>query len=187
MTLLSHRNNLMAKKNILHGFAFKKLDEISNGLVIPSGNEETESLLKMELPPESIYTPPVKRVAKPITKPRVARLQKLEIDNNVFTPMINVVPTINPTNVPTNNPVIVPTQEQKFKGISRRKKQRILPEDLDMSEYGALPDKQAKITYLAMRGWSLKVELRGNTFYHYATRYINRKKKRLYLGSVNDN
>lgn len=177
----------MAKKNLLHGFVFKKLDEISNGLMIPTGNAKTEPVPKVELPPEPVHTPPVRQIAKPITKPRVASLQKLEIDNKAFTPMVNVVPTINPTNVPTNDLVVVPTKEQKFKGLSRRKKQRILPEDLNMSEYGALPDKQAKITYLAMRGWSLKIELRGNTFYHYATRYINRKKKRLYLGSVNDN
>jgi hypothetical protein len=30
----------------------------------------------------------------------------------------------------------------------------------------------------------MKVEPRGNGFYHYATRYVNRKKKRIYLGSV---
>ena len=88
--------------------------------------------------------------------------------------------------VSTSVPVVVPTQEPKYKGLTRRQKQRILPEDLNMSEYGALATKQEKITYLAMRGWSLKEEIRGNTFYHYATRYVNRKKKRLYLGSVNE-
>jgi hypothetical protein len=98
--------------------------------------------------------------------------------------MTNVVPTINPMNVPTNKVVVVSEEKPKFKGLSRRARQRITPEDLNMAEFGALQNKQERITYLAIRGWSLKVEPRGNGFYHYATRYVNRKKKRLYLGSV---
>jgi hypothetical protein len=109
---------------------------------------------------------------------------RIEIDSNAFTPMKNVVPTINPMNVPTNKAVVVSEEKSKFKGLSRRARQRITPEDLGMLEFGALPNKQERITYLAIRGWSLKVEPRGNGFYHYATRYVNRKKKRLYLGSV---
>ena len=179
----------MAKKNLLHGFVFKKLDEISNGLMIPTGNAKTEPVPKVELPLDPVYTPPVKQVAKPITK-RVAPLQKLEIDNKAFTPMINVVPTINPTNVPTNDPVVVPTKEQKFKRLSRKAKQRVTHEDLNWDELSALPTKQDKIVYLSMRGWSLKTEMRNNTLFHYATKYIRNSigdldKKRLYLGSVN--
>ena len=176
----------MAKKSKLNGFSFKKLDEINNGLQIPTGNAIIQPPPKMELSPEPVYTPPNRQVAKPISKPRIAPFHKLAIDSKAFTPMTNVVPTIHSVNVPTKKSVVVPTQEPKFKGLSRRRKQRISPEDLNMNEFAALPTKQAKITYLAMHGWSLKQEMRGNTFYHYATRYINRKKKRLYLGSVNE-
>ena len=177
----------MAKKSKLNGFVFKKLDEISNGLQIPTGNAiEAPPLPPKEIIEEPVYTPPVRQAAKPTNKPRVAPFRKLDIDNTSFTPMTNVVPTIQPVSVPTNEPVVVPTQEPKYKGLTRRQKQRILPEDLNMSEYGALATKPEKITYLAMRGWSLKEEIRGNTFYFYATKYIKRKKKRLYLGSVNE-
>ena len=181
----------MAKKSKLNGFVFKKLDEISNGLQIPTGNA-----IRQQAPPppkeiieEPVYIPPApvrQQVAKPTSKPRLAPFRKLDIDNTSFTPMTNVVPTIQPVIVPTNEPVVVPTQEPKYKGLTRRQKQRIWPEGLNMSEYGALATKPEKITYLAMRGWSLKEEIRGNTFYHYATKYIKRKKKRLYLGSVNE-
>ena len=182
----------MEKKSKLNGFVFKKLDEISNGLQIPTGNA-----IRQQAPPppkefieEPVYnhpTPVRQQVAKPTSsKPRVAPFRKLDIDNTSFTPMTNIVPTIQPVSVPTNVSVVVPTQEPKYKGLTRRQKQRILPEDLNMSEYGALATKQEKINYLAMRGWSLKEEIRGNTFYHYATKYIKRKKKRFYLGSVNE-
>ena len=186
----------MAKKSKLNGFVFKKLDEISNGLQIPTGNA-----IRQQAPPppkeiieEPVYIPPApvrQQVAKPTSKPRLAPFRKLDIDNTSFTPMTNVVPTIQPVIVPTNVPVVVPTtQEPKYKGLTRRQKQRISPQDLNMSEYGALTTKPEKITYLAMRGWSLRVEARGNTFYHYASKYVREgirlKKKKLYLGSVNE-
>lgn len=217
----------MAKKSKLNGFIFKKLDEINNGLQIPTGNVIKPPQPKAELPREPVHTPyvkevsksiskseiavsshepvhipPVKQVAKPISKPKIAvSLNKIEIDSMAFTPMTNIVPTIEskgvptkrnvvvPTvkakNVPTNRNVVVPSNTKIFKRLSRKAKQRVTHEDLNMAEYGALQTKQDKIVYLSMRGWSLKVEVRGNTLYHYATRYVNRQKKRLYLGSVN--
>jgi hypothetical protein len=235
----------MAKKSKLNGFVFKKLDEINNGLQIPTGNVIKPPYPKAELPREPVYTPHVKEVskpiskpevvvsshepvyipsvkqvvAKPISKPKIAVLfNKMEIDSMAFTPMTNIVPTIEskgvptkrtivvptvvkaknvptkrtvvmPTvkakNVPTNRNVVVPSNTKIFKRLSRKAKQRVTHEDLNMAEYGALQTKQDKIVYLSMRGWSLKVEVRGNTLYHYATRYVNRQKKRLYLGSVN--
>ena len=178
----------MAKKSKLNGFVFKKLDEISNGLQIPTGNTiEAPPLPPKEIIEEPVYIPPVKQ---PINKPRVAPFRKLDIDNTSFTPMTNIVPTIQPVSVPTNEPVVVPTQEPKYKGLTRRQKQRILPEDLNMSEYGALATKPEKITYLAMRGWSLRVESRGDKFYHYASKYVKEgiklRKKKFYLGSVSE-
>lgn len=170
----------MAKKSKLNGFVFKKLDEISDGLKIPTGNAINYEAPPVELSPEPVIAPPVKPVPtqQQVSKRKIEPLRKLPIDSKAFTPMTNVVPTI-------EAPVVV-TKRDKLKRLSRKAKQRVLPEDLNMNEYGALPDKHAKILYLAMRGWSLKVEQRGNTFYHYATRYIKRKKKRLYLGSVNE-
>jgi hypothetical protein len=217
----------MTKKSKLNGFVFKKLDEINNGLQIPTGNVIKPPLPKAELPHEPVYNPPVRQIAKQVDKPKViapthesvytlpvrqvakpvskpkieVSFNKVEIDSMAFTPMTNVVPTIEskgvptkrnvfvPTtkskNVPTNRSVFVPSKTKIFEKLSRKAKQRVTHEDLNMAEYGALQTKQDKIVYLSMRGWSLKVEVRGNTLYHYATRYVNRRKKRLYLGSVN--
>ena len=58
------------------------------------------------------------------------------------------------------------------------------PEEPNLAEIAALKTKQQKIVYLAMRGWSLKEEKRGKHLYHYMTKYLNRKKKRFYLGRV---
>jgi hypothetical protein len=199
----------MAKNDILRGFAFKKMPEISNGLIIPTGNDTRPE--KKEIPKAITPTfvkpkeePLHKNVAQPTKKaePRAVQPPKrIQIDTKAFTPMTNVVPTIEsndvptkrnivvPTvkakNVPTNRNVVVPSNTKIFKRLSRKAKQRVTHEDLNMAEYGALQTKQDKIVYLSMRGWSLKVEVRGNTLYHYATRYVNRQKKRLYLGSVN--
>jgi hypothetical protein len=173
----------MAKKNLLGGFKFEKLPEISNGLIIPTGNDTRPKQVVQ-------IATPVSEPARQAPKPKIVRqppnhnFGKLDVDFKAFTPMTNVVPTIEGNNVPTNKPVIVPEREPKFKGLSRRVRQRITHEDLNLEEFGALKSKQERITYLALRGWSMKVEPRGNGFYHYATRYVNRKKKRLYLGSV---
>lgn len=162
----------MATKSKLNGFVFKKLEEINNGLQIPTGNavQPTESIIETTPQPKTIQTEQ--------TNP-VPTFQKLEIDNTAFTPMTNVVPTIENSSKP-DKPVI----EQKFKKLSRKARQRIMPEDLNLEEYGALPDNKARITYLALHGWSIKPEHRGNRAFYYATRYIKRKKKRFYVCPV---
>lgn len=173
----------MGKKNLLGGFKFEKLPEISNGLILPTGNDTRPKAVAPTAPqiPE-----PVRQASRPKTarQPQTHNFKKLQVDSKAFTPMTNVVPTIEGNSMPTNKYVNVPQNEPKFKGLSRRVGQRITTEDLNLQEFGALQGKQERITYLALRGWSLKVEPRGNGFYHYATRYVNRKKKRLYLGSV---
>ena len=180
----------MAKKSKLNGFVFKKLDEISNGLKIPMGNA-----IRQQAPPppkefieEPVYIPPApvrQQVAKPTSKPRIAPFRKLDIDSTLFTPMTNIVPTIQPVSVPTNELVVVPTQEPTYKGLTRRQKQRVTHEDLDLVEFAAQVTIHDKIIYLSLRGWALKVKERGNGLYRFATKYINRKKKSIYLGSVN--
>jgi hypothetical protein len=175
----------MAKKNLLSGFKFEKLPEISNGLMIPVGNDLRPKQVEVQTAPP--IPEPVRQAPKPKTvqqQPRSHSFGKINVDSQAFTPMTNIVPTIEGNDVPTNKPVIVPTNEPKFKGLSRRARQRVTHEDMNMAEYGALQSKQEKIVYLSLRGWSLKVETRGNALYHYATRYVNRKKKRLYIGAV---
>lgn len=199
----------MAKNNILGGFSFTKMPEISNGLIIPTGNDtrpEKNDIPKVITPtcvkpkeeplPNNVAQPTNKVESKAVQRPK-----RIQIDTKAFTPMTNIVPTIESNGVPTKRTIVVPTVKAKnvstnrnvvvpsntkiFKQLSRKAKQRVTHEDLNMAEYGALQTKQDKIVYLSMRGWSLKVEVRGNTLYHYATRYVNRQKKRLYLGSVN--
>ena len=154
----------MAKKDskqILGSFSFKKVPEITEGLVIPTGN--------------NIHTD--KETSKKHVTSIVKEVQReIKVDIEGFTPMTNIVPTIRPDK----------TKKSKFKGLSNKAKQSITPDDLNLEEIASLPTKQDKVTYLAMHGWSLKIEQRGNNFYHYATKYIKRKKKRYYLGSIND-
>ena len=80
----------------------------------------------------------------------------------------------------------MPTSSKKVVPTNAPKKQTIVDSDINLSEFGALKTKDDKVLYLAMRGWSLKVEQRRNAFFHYATKYISRKKKRIYLGSINE-
>ena len=173
----------MAKKSKLNGFVFKKLDEISNGLQIPTGNaiRQQEPPPPKEIIEEPVYIPPApvrQQVAKSTSKPKLAPFRKLDIDNTSFTPMTNVVPTIQPVIVPKNEPVVVPTtQEPKYKGLTRRQKQRVTHEDLDLVEFAAQVTIHDKIIYLSLRGWALKVKEKGNGLYRFATKYINRKKK----------
>ena len=166
----------MAKKdrsNMLGNFSFTKVPEITDGLVIPTGNAtRPRSEPVMAELVEPTFTPKTKRAKRPTNVPT---FEKLDIDTKAFTPMTNVVPTLSKTVVPT----------PKLKGKLGQAKQRITHQDLDLEEIAALPTKQEKALYLAMRGWSLKVEQRRNAFFHYATKYISRKKKRIYLGSVN--
>ena len=174
----------MAKKNLLGGFKFEKLSEISNGLIIPTGNDtRPQQVVQAASPiPETVRQA---KELKTIKQLQNLNFRKLELDSQSFEPMTNVVPTIEDIYVSTNKPVIVPESEPKFKGLSRRARQRVTHEDLNWEEFGALSSKKERITYLALRGWSLKVQRRGNGLYHYATRYVNRNKKSLYLGSVN--
>ena len=44
--------------------------------------------------------------------------------------------------------------------------------------------KADKINYLAQKGWRLNAEIRGTQVYDYAIKYINREKKRIYLGKT---
>jgi hypothetical protein len=170
----------MKKKNLLNGFKLEKLPEISNGLIIPTGNDiRPKQIVQAQPTPE-----PVRQAPKPKTvqQPPNHNFGKLNVDFTAFTPMTNVVPTIEGIHVPTN--------ESKFKGLSRRARQRVTHLDMNVEEFGALPTKQDKIVYLSMRGWSLKTEARGNNLYHYATKYVRNEegkldKKRLSLGSVN--
>jgi hypothetical protein len=159
----------MATKSKLNGFVFKKLDEINNGLQIPTGNavQATESILETTPQPKTIQTEQTNSAST---------FQKLEIDNSAFTPMTNVVPTI--------ENISATKQDSTSKGLSRRARQRIIPEDLNIAEYGALPDNKARLTYLALHGWSIKPEQRGNGVFYYATRYVKRKKKRFYICPV---
>jgi hypothetical protein len=45
-------------------------------------------------------------------------------------------------------------------------------------------NKNDKINYLARRGWRISCEVRKNQPYDYAVKYINRQKKRIYLGKT---
>lgn len=161
----------MAKKNFLADFEFKKFDNLSSGLEIPttnslkgSVNHEVEKKPKIE---------PVEKVV--LKKKKQVELPKLNYKKKEVKPLVHVVPT-SPKNsvVDTYKPIfVVPTFLKKT--------------DLgfDKNEL-ALLSKEEKILFLAMRGWTLKVERRRNGLFHYATKYINRKKQRIYLGSINN-
>jgi phage terminase large subunit-like protein len=102
--------------------------------------------------------------------------KEVKVDMEAFIPMTNIIPTIKSEKA----------KKPKFKRLSNKAKQSITPDDLNLEDIAALPTKHDKVIYLAMHGWSLKIEQRGKNFYHYATKYINRKKKRYYLGSINE-
>lgn len=170
----------MAKKNLLGDFEFKKFDNLNNGIEIPVSNSlkvKKESEEKNAVPTKPVEQ---KKVVSKEEKRTPIDLPNLNyIDKEQIKPLVNVVPTSSPKKVvSTNTPKVVPT--------SAPKKQTIVDSDINLSEYGALKSKDEKVLYLAMRGWSLKVEQRRNGFFHYATKYISRKKKRIYLGSINE-
>lgn len=188
----------MAKKNLLGDFEFKKFDNLSNGIEIPVTNSlkaKKEAVQKNVVPTPVVPTKSVeekkvlsKERKSPIDLPNFNYKGKEEVK-----PLINVVPTSSPKKVvPTNTPKVVPTSKKVVPTMSKvvptnaPKKQTIVDSDINLSEYGALKTKDEKVLYLAMRGWSLKVEQRRNAFFHYATKYISRKKKRIYLGSINE-
>jgi hypothetical protein len=93
-------------------------------------------------------------------------------------------------------------QLERFKGIYwevalkyiNKKKYRVYIKELagipnydDYSKVDMLKIRDMTATerrvYLCKRGWSIKVMLRGNAEYEYATKYINRKKKHIYIGA----
>ena len=180
----------MSKKVNLGGFKLKLMPEVSNGLIIPVGNNfrpqdatNSEPIISSFVEPKP---PPKQRISKPnIAENRNNYLGKIELDSSAFTPMTNVVPTI--------EGVAVPDEKPTFKGFTRRQKQRVTPEDMDLTEFTAQPTIGDKILYLSLRGWSLKVRPRGNGFYRFATKYVWKdrdgkpklEKKSIYLGSVN--
>lgn len=184
----------MAKKDLLGDFEFKKFDNLSNGIEIPVTNSlkaKKETVQKKVVPTPVV---PTKRVEEKKVLPK-ERKSPIDLPNfnykgkEEIKPLINVVPTSSPKKVvPTISPKkVVPTiSPKKVVPTNEPKKQTIIDSDINLSEYGALKTKDEKVVYLAMRGWSLKVEQRRNAFFHYATKYILRKKKRIYLGSINE-
>lgn len=179
----------MAKPNLLGGFKFQKLPEISNGLIVPTDTHSSQSKVILEPDISSFVEPkppPKQRISNPNrVENRNHYLGKIEVDAKAFTSMTNIVPTI--------EDVAVPIEKPKFKGLSRRAKQRVSQEDLDLTEFAAQPTLGDKIVYLSVRGWSVKERERGNCWYRFATKYLWKningkpklKKKSIYLGSVN--
>ena len=173
---MSQKVKIMAKKDILNGFKLKILPEVSNGLIIPTGNESTQ---RVEQIPSSFVKPnPPPKINSPFSV-------KFRVDAKAFTPMTNIVPTI--------EDVAVPNVKTKSKGLSRRARQRVTQDDLDLTEFAAQPTLGDKIVYLSVRGWSVKERERGNCWYRFATKYLWKdrdgkpklEKKSIYLGSVN--
>jgi hypothetical protein len=186
----------MAKKqNLLKGFSMGKLKGLNNGIEIPVTNSLKQTK-QDDVPTNGMSGPkgPTRSVEKPKTsqniKNKLILPGRLSFEGKGVEPMVNVVPTSKKKVVPTFDNEVVPTSKlvavpTKFKDLVKKKKVKKLDLDFDTQEFGALQSKQDKITYLALRGWSIKVEQRGNSLYHYATKYVNRKKQRMYLGSVN--
>lgn len=176
----------MAKKNLLGDFEFKKFDNLNNGIEIPITNS-----LKVKKESEQKNVVPTKPVEQKKVVSKEEKRTPIDLpnfnyrDKEQIKPLVNVVPTSSPKKVvPTSTQKVVPTMS-KVVPTNAPKKQTIVDSDINLSEYGALKTKDEKVLYLAMRGWSLKVEQRRNAFFHYATKYISRKKKRIYLGSIN--
>jgi hypothetical protein len=159
------------KKDFLADFEFKKLDNLSHGLEIPVSNSLKASKVNLTASNEVNQVTVQEIIEKPVKEPKNS--QKIDIpvfnykDKDVK-PLINVVPT-----------------SKKAIKVKIDKIQKSTDLGFDKEEFGAIINKAEKVTFLAMRGWSLKVEQRRNALFHYATKYIARKKKRIYLGSVN--
>lgn len=193
----------MAKKdkNLLGGFEFKKFDGLDNGIDIPISNSLKEAKLeKINKPVDKAKESSPKRLeTKPNKNESVQKGSQVSLPRNFdfkgkgIEPMVNVVPTPKeviytaPKVVPTKNyvptkPKTLPTSEK----ITSEGKVRIQKDlGFDWNELGALQTKQEKVLYLAMRGWRLSVEQRRGALFHYAIKYFNRRKERIYLGSIN--
>lgn len=189
------------KKDLLAGFEFKKLDGLNNGIDIPISNSLKEAKLeRINEPISKVKESPPKRLeTKPNKDEKVQKGSQVSLPRDFdfkgkgIEPMINVVPTPQkvvytaPKVVPTKNvvptkPKVVPTSE-KITSDGKVKIQKDL--GFDWNELGALQTKQEKVMYLAMRGWRLSVERRRGALFHYAIKYFNRRKERIYLGSIN--
>ena len=160
------------KKNFLEDFEFKKLDNLSNGLEIPVTNPLKQQKTVSEGTEkewEPVEHKQIQETLKTNLKEHSVELPNFDYKNKGVKPMVNVVPTSKANK-----------EEQ-----AKPQRQSMTDYGFDKEEFGALTTKEDKVTYLAMRGWSLKVEIRRNALFHYATKYINRKKKRIYLGSIN--
>jgi hypothetical protein len=159
------------KKDFLADFEFKKLDNLSQGLEIPISNPLKTTKIDLS-GSNSIKASPIPLIElKSNNEPKNGKeinIPEFDYKNKNIEPLINVVPTSK--------------KEIKVKII---KTQKSIDLGFDKEEFGAIPTKIEKVMFLAMRGWSLKVEQRRNALFHYATKYIARKKRRIYLGSVN--
>ena len=60
------------------------------------------------------------------------------------------------------------------------KTRRVLP--VDIESLNKMANIKDRIYYLALCGWRIEVEARGGLDYLYAIRYIDRKKRRIYIG-----
>lgn len=171
------------KKNPLDDFTFDKFEKLDSGLEIPISNslrtpEEPVSGSTVNHPEQKKdrrTLPDLKqKTVKPKDKKPSVQLPTLNYTGKSVEALVNVVPTS-----------VVPTTT-RAKLVATAKREKIVDTATDLHELGSLPTKNDKILYLARRGWSLKVEQRRGTLYHYATKYINRKKQRIYLGSINE-
>jgi hypothetical protein len=152
------------KRNPLDDFKLT-FDGLNNGIEIPISNS-------------------LRSVKKEIPNTRDSNAGRIQGSNPAgVTDKLNknkvVIPSFDFTDKKVETMVnVVPTSGNK------KKKESKLDVDFNLERYSVLT-KTEKIVFLAKEGWSLKVERRRNTFYHYATKYIERKKKRIYLGSIN--
>ncbi|MEN9918713.1 MAG: hypothetical protein RL662_1149 [Bacteroidota bacterium] len=184
----------MAKKDLLKGFEFKKLDGLNNGIDIPISNSLKDTKIEKINEPISQIDKSSQNKAnnKPIKaekEPKVSTItlpRDFDFKGKGIEPMVNVVPT--PQKVVYTAPKVVPTKSK----VVPTNEDEVIPKKIRIAghfnevEYGALMTKQEQISYLANRGWSLRTETRRNTLYHYAIKYINRKKERIYIGSINN-
>ena len=60
-----------------------------------------------------------------------------------------------------------------------------IPDPVDL-EYLYSLDFKEKVYYLAVKGWKVEKEIRSGKEYLYAIKYIERKKRRIYLGKTED-
>jgi hypothetical protein len=158
------------KKDLLGDFSFSKFENLGNGVEIPISNSlktATDAVPGKDIidKKQTGKGKAPARQEQPKSKGKAnVEIPAFDFANKKVSALINVVPTS-----------VVPATP---------KRESIKDRDIDLTELGALTTKEEKVLYLAMRGWSLKVEQRRNGLYHYATKYIKRKKKRIYLGPI---